>query len=186
MAVTMTITEYKDFLTKKLKEASSIEKEIDEEIKNKYIKDLNAVIKGSIDKFYHSYKPKYYKRKYSLRDMYEILPKQGGFTIDFDPSYTEKEHRLDNDKLYDLVFMEGYHGGAPYIAPGKVEKWGKHPSPGTPYWRTPYPDFTEWGMAAFKSKSPFEIVQDDIKAYEAKADSILDKLIRDKIRKWIR
>lgn len=177
MAITMTITEYKKFLEQKIKEAKSIEEKIDGEIVERFQKDLKKAVNKAIDTFYHSYSPKYYKRKYSLRYMYKITSGKNRITIDCDPGYTFAKHRMSNDDLYNLVFREGYHGGVPDGI--------NHPSPGIPYWRTPHPHFTEWGIPAIQTESPLQMIKQNIKTYEETMDAVLDEVITIEMEKWL-
>lgn len=75
--------------------------------------------------------------------------------------------RSDDDPYYifNLTFMEGYHGGAKSIDSSKAKIWGAHPARGTPYWRSwgmvTYPDgtrkrhrFGRWQKPATRMDSP--------------------------------
>ena len=196
MAVTMTITEFKKFLEQKLKEADAIEAKIDAKIVERYTNDLNKIIKKAINEFYGSYTPKYYKRKYSLKYMYNIKSGKNQITIDCDPKYTFAKHRLGNEEIYDLVFRSGYHGGAWGIAEEKIPMWGEHPDPGTPYYRTPaigwvdeetgeeHRRFEFWAYRAKSSKSPLERIQEGVAEYEKTMEDILDEVIDEELEKW--
>lgn len=184
MKKNMTPTEFIEFLNKKRKEINKLTKMVNNELDIRYTKDLNKIIKRAISDFYSSYKPRYYKRKYSLKYMYKVTSENGVIDMDFDGEHSFAYHRLDNDKLFNLVFIEGWHGGAKYIKDSKVEEWGMHPDPGTPYWRTPHPDYTEWGYRAENSESPMERIDKALMSYETKIESIQDKILDKKIDEW--
>lgn len=79
--------------------------------------------------------------------------------------------------IFDLVFNKGYHGGAATISAEKAKKWGEHPSPGTPHWRTsgllPVRDgvrirhrWARWNGAAYQSASPADRFEEEIQKAE--------------------
>lgn len=185
MSVKMTKSEYVAFVKRLYGQLDSIAEQIDLKLSARYEKDLKRIINRAIDNFYSSYHPKYYSRKFSLRYMYKLTPNGASVDMDFGGEFTHAHHRLDNEKLFNLTFIEGYHGGAPGIDEKKVEKWGAHPNPGVPYYRTPYPEYTEWGYRAVKSKAPMDLIDDAIDAYNGTVSKIQREIATPIIKKWI-
>lgn len=192
--------ELEKFLNNKRKDLKNLKKQIHKELDKKYTKDLTRITNRAIDAFYSAYKPKYYKRKYSLRYMYKIESKNGKVSMNFGGKYTTAKHGhggkiLDNEYIFNLSFIEGWHGGAKDIRPDKIERWGEHPETGIPYWRTPpmpweddngemQPPYTEWGIRAFNSKSPNEIIDEKLKEYKDKLSDIQNNIIDAEIERW--
>lgn len=116
------------------------------------------IMKGVAEDFYASYTPQFYKRRGSLYNLLVINLEDSGET--FEGHFNESAITFRNgyggeDGLYDQVFRRGWHGGAGSIDASKEAKMGAHPSPGYPYWRTPYspPDskktgYYHWGRPA--------------------------------------
>lgn len=169
-----------------IKNSKAIVKQINSELDKVYEKDLNKIIKRAIDDFYHTYKPKYYNRQYSLKYMYKVTSKDGFIDMDFSTDYWHGNHRLGNEELFNLVFIEGWHGGARNIDSSKIEQWGEHPEEGVPYWRTPHPNYTQWGYRAKNDLSPMERIDKALKVYEGKISSIQDGVLIKEFSKWMR
>ena len=100
----------------------------------------------AINSFYASYSPEY-NRNFSLRNILDTTVGTDDVRVGFEDAYLTT-FRNGGNGLYDLVFKEGWHGGA---------KSGKgHPHPGTPYWRSGYA-FMDWGRRAERAPiSPYE------------------------------
>ena len=175
----------KEIIENMIKNYKTIVKDVNSELDKIYVRDLNKIIKRAINDFYGTFKPKYYKRKYSLKYMYNVTSKNGFIDMDFSGEYANAQHRLGNDELFNLVFIGGYHGGAKSIADNKIEKWGMHPKEGVPYWRTPYPNYTEWGYPAKQDVSPMERIDDALNTYEKQLPSIQDEVLIKVFRKWM-
>lgn len=139
---------------------------IGKELKPICQKDIKKIINRCISDFYHTYKPKYHKRSYSLRYMYKIKATSDCITINYSPRFTTVRHRAPKSYIFDIVFMQGYHGGATDISASKIQKWGEHPDPGTPYWRTPHPEYTSWGIPAKQDESPRNRIRDALNEYQ--------------------
>lgn len=139
---------------------------------NSLRKELPDYFEGAIQTFYKGYKPKDdgYIRNYSLYQLLNV----GTNDDEYNSAYIEFDSRKmtpfrsgysGKDGLYTQVFLKGWHGGADHISPSKAEKWGAHPNPGTPYWRTPRIEsqntgaiyYPHWGEEAEVAEmSPFE------------------------------
>lgn len=101
-----------------------------------------------IQDFYGSYTPRFYSRNESLYDVLQTQINSDSLRIWFDPGQMTpfRSGYVGEDGLYDQVFRKGWHGGA-----GSGDE---HPSPGKPYWRTPIPYYSRWGMEASVSDNP--------------------------------
>lgn len=159
---------------------SIIEESKNEAIKvfmTKYGKQCKAALELSIEQFYDDYSPHVYKRQEGLLTAFRINPDG---TYDFDENLISGHHRVSNDYLYDLAFRRGYHGGADKNNNGW---YAYHPSPGTPYWRSPVPEYTKWGRPAVRTTPILEMVDEKIALYDfdEKYKKILIDLIRGKL-----
>ena len=128
-------------------------------------KDLHSIMEDEVaDDFYNDYQPgsggnrtrtdwrrgvskkakerigtRRYSRRFSLYDILDVDYDENDMTIswDFNPeAMTFRSGYGGEDGLYDLVFKEGWHGGArsgPY-----------HPGNGDARWRYPNPFYTDW------------------------------------------
>ena len=122
-------------------------------IKNEGVEPL---YKGVIDSFYNNYTPTVYDRSNSLYDMPQIVITENYLAIEFNENRMSV-YRNGGTGLYDLVFKEGYHGGA---------KSGEgHPHPGTPYWRTGF-YYNQWGQPAKKAPiAPYEDLVEQLQEF---------------------
>ena len=119
--------------------------------------------------FYGDYSPEIYTRNYSLYDVVEINVDVEGMTISYSGApENATPFRKGGGTVFELSFMGGYHGGAasgdytvmPQSDPddsGFTVRHTPHPSPGTPYWRTPHPWYTDWGRPAEWSIPPADV-----------------------------
>lgn len=136
-------------------------------------KRISEIFNEAVDKFYSSYPPNLYDRQGDPSShtggLYELLSmdvNESGTSVFLGDNYMGlfDESRMHGDRhggsLFEKVFIEGWHGGA--------ESGPGHPDPGTPYWRTPAPDYTEWfKTAAKKAKDkdiPYNIIVKKINA----------------------
>lgn len=85
--------------------------------------------------FLCSYEPIFYKRTGDLKNVFKVKIdiKNQTFELIFDSAFMKNSHRALNSCIFDISFMQGWHGGAATISSNKIEKYGKHPSEGTPY-----------------------------------------------------
>lgn len=142
-------------------------KAIIQEAASKFIPELQETLtnkfKDIVKDYYDDYSPEYYSRRGT---MYNILKfnsdiKTATISWDFDPSEMPYSHggggaHDGGDTLFEKAFVGGWHGGAMSISGEKEAEYGTHPSPGTPYYRSPYPWFTKWGVPAKRSASPLD------------------------------
>ena len=113
--------------------------------------------------------PVYYSR---TGGMYELMtPTYNSQKIDweYDPSVMNSSNgTLSSNELYEMVFKQGWHGGAP--------SGPDHPSPGTPYWRTPYPYYSHWSQPAARADSPYDRFEREFDEYlDTEADELIQK-----------
>lgn len=146
------------------------------EISEKYADDLreklNIIAESTIEDFYDDYTPSGYRRVYDMYNTYKINVELDEFEIvwdiDYDPNYMQYHGGL-NDYLFDIVFMQGWHGGADQ-GPG-------HPQPGIPWYRNMalinqsgenydnYDPHIFWLRRAERSAAPYEVMIDKIDKY---------------------
>lgn len=121
-----------------------------------YYDELNEIGKHVISMWYATYDPIYYHRQMSLRNAYLVSLEDTEYSVRFDSSLINAySHHQDNDYIYELTFIQGYHGG---------DTIGQnHPNKGIPYWRTPFPQLTNWGRPAKKSWSPYYMMVSEMK-----------------------
>lgn len=137
---------------------------------------IKSMFDKAIDKFYEDYTPISYERKEGL---YALLNLPSGnengailkFSDDYSDLYDEESMhsgRKGYDGLFELVFVEGYHGGAKSISADKAKVWGEHPDGETPYWRRRgfvralrrWHKYGRWGRPAKKApKSPKDMMK---------------------------
>lgn len=155
-----------------------------------YIKNLEPIINKMFERvamaFYNDYDPRYYNRRHSLYDIMNTSADENSMTISFDHS---KPVSRSGKSLYELVFKEGWHGGA--------ETGKGHPYPGTPYYRGPRDYYNHWmksrdgltiavrydGEAARAEISPYEDMYKRVREYESKQlDKEFTKILNEKIK----
>lgn len=100
----------------------------------KYAEDLreqlNIIAESTIEDFYDDYLDRKYKPVYDIYNTYKITVEidqfEINYDIDFSPEYMQHHGDL-NGYLFDIVFVEGWHGGA--------DKGSGHPEPDVPWYR---------------------------------------------------
>lgn len=120
------------------------------EIAPKVAKDLERIAREAVIEFYGSYGPRSYERRETLLNIFTAGYNGTSVYIDFDSSKTSGRN-IGGDYIYDLVFKQGYHGGARY----GIEKY-PHPEPGIPYWKF-RGNYHLWYKPAVRDTSPYQI-----------------------------
>lgn len=123
-------------------------------------KKLKKIRDDAADNFYGDYSPIFYTRNRSLEHV-PIMTRDNEGWIEYNASMFG---RSANDYVL-FNTLGGFHGGA--------RSGTGHPNPGTPFWRTPFPEFVAWGDPAVSSDPPLQEVNNNI-----------DKA-QDEIDKWI-
>lgn len=166
-----------------------------QEMKIKYSelikKELQDVGEKVIDDWYESYIPNSYWRQYSLYKAFKVSvnKNKGSFNVSFSHTYMKKFKHLTgkrtsdiNEYIFDISFMQGWHGGA--------NKGKDHPYPGIPFYREPHPYYTLWYYAAEKSFSPYERMyekmNEKIEEIDRQYDEEFQTKIVDDIKKHIK
>lgn len=137
------------------------------------MKYAKKIIRSSIRQFYAAYTPAFYHRRYSLYQMARPVIEEELFYILLGGDLSGFSHRIDENYIYVNSFKEGFHGGA---ISGKY-----HPNKGTPYWRTPHPDYTSWGWPASQTTSPYNYLTTEWNSFLQKHTSIAHRLVITKV-----
>lgn len=90
---------------------------------------IKEICNEAITHYYNSYSPRMYRRKESLFDAVDYGIRNEQFHAEYGADLINARHRISNEYIFDVMFMEGWHGGA--------KNGTGHPSPGTPYWKYP-------------------------------------------------
>ena len=162
------------------------------DIRTKYMNDIISefqfINQHVIDLFYEDYDAPYYY-KHRIYDLYDVTE----MYIDMETLDPRIESKADNlsashglnglrDYLYDLVYIDGWHGGARPSEPGGAmpDDVLGNPYPGSydqPYYRSGHADFYLWGKPAVRAGfSPRDEILKEFK------DS-LDQISKDTIDK---
>lgn len=164
---------------------------VSEELTRKYIKiaenEITELCRKAISQFYAKYEPHYYKRKDGLKKAFKVTSNEDNGTIEvnYSPDYMMANHRANNDYIFDISFIQGYHGGAgkgDYTILSNDEIiYTPHPNPGEMYWRKPplarfngeLPEhpYSEWGRPAIQTKSPYVYIQERFPILEEKLNN---------------
>lgn len=118
---------------------------------------VESKIKDAISQYYRSYTPLLYKRQYSLNGVYKI--DSVGKKIIFDSAFLNGVHRANDEYIYQKMFKEGFHGGAPFNG-GMYWRWPSKPIGGLGRYSMWYP----FGEAP-QTQAPFDIIRSDIYSY---------------------
>lgn len=126
--------------------------------------DYKNIINKAIKDYYDSYKPIYYRRRYSLYKAYKIYNTGKSVDVYFGSDFMGNEHRVSDEYIYKWMFERGYHGGA-HVTGRRI------PNPDDPMgeriwspmlYRTPHPIAIAAGKAtgpAFRKWSKMEVVR---------------------------
>ncbi len=144
---------------------------------------IKTIFYTAVDHFYSSqFKPNLYERRFSMKDVLNTKTTKDSLSVSFDPSrMTYRSGYGGEDGLYDLVFREGWHGGAKrgFGHPDANSSSGPNSntadiwlqpywqSDGTPHWRYPAPYYTFWGRQAEREDiSPLQEIRRSWADYE--------------------
>lgn len=119
------------------------EKKTNEEIPKIAAPEIESASRFAVEDWYMAFNPDYYERTESLLNVYDIQPQIGAINVHLS-SDELSGHRASNDYIYNLVFIQGWHGGAFQGFP--------------PLWRTGF-NFSEWGKPAPKTTSAYMLMQ---------------------------
>ena len=119
------------------------EKKTNSEIPEKAAPEIESASRTAVEDWYMAFHPDYYERTESLLNVYDVQPLTGGINVHLS-SDELGGHRASNDYIYNLVFIQGWHGGAFQGFP--------------PLWRTGF-NFSEWGDPAPKTTSAYMLMQ---------------------------
>lgn len=149
---------------------------------------IREIFNTAVDSFYQSYSPSYYGRRNSLYDMLQLHTDDSGMVISGLVEATDAtdyrglfDKTMPTDRkggsLFDIVFVEGWHGGAKSINAAAAATWGAHPSPGVPYYRRGgivigkngkrfYHKYGKWGRQTVRTESPYQKISMDLSSAE--------------------
>lgn len=189
----MTETEYNNILNDCISNISIITNELIRKYTKIAADEIRELCRQAVSNFYSLYDPHYYRRTDSLRKAFKISfdENEGILKVDYSPDYMPDTHRAPTDYIFDIAFVEGYHGGSSKIAPEKEGKWGKHPNTGEMYWRQPplvygvrHP-YTKWGRPAEQSVSPYLYIQEGFPILEREINNRLQTEYNKKMNKIV-
>lgn len=133
-------------------EIPKIENKVDSKYAKKVGQNLDLIARSAIDAFYEGYTPLVYNRLEDLYHTYKITAEKKDWRIELGPEFMHGGHHRENDYIYWMAFVNGYHGGAPHN--------------GDMYWRQPVPYYTEWyPTPAPQSVSPHDKIVAESNAY---------------------
>jgi len=131
--------------------------------------EITRIFNEVINEFYSSYTPALYDRQYGLYDLLDLPSDSQYFTYDSIDDLVNPD-KLHGDRsggsLYHKIFEEGWHGGA--------ESGPKHPSPGTPRYRIPPPNYPRWGRIAKQTTPPYDRFYDELA--NAETSYLIDRI----------
>lgn len=146
----------------------------------RYKQRVEEIYKKSVEEFYGDYEPIIHVRANSLYELLEVNITNRAFKIILHDERMMPHHSgISPSSLYDIVVEGGWHGGAP--------SGPNHPSPGTPFWRTPYiPDISytgywNWGMPAARSTPIIDSFQNEYNSYLTEANEMWQEMIQKNI-----
>jgi len=137
-------------------------KRVDRDIAKYQRDEIQRVYKETIKRFYDEYTPNIYQRTGSLYNLMSVTEDTETNIVawDYDEKKmtpTRKNKAGGREYLMDIVFGEGWHGGA--------DKGPGHRNPGVPYYRQPPPYYRHWDRypAARYPGSPYQIAEEAIR-----------------------
>lgn len=138
---------------------------------------VEELFRSAVNQFYAAYRPAYYERNFSLYNALEYEPDEYGIVddqIDNDSLFSwdgvsSFERGGGSHGLFDLVFMEGWHGGA-----AGIDRRGDVRT--SPHYRTPEGFYYNWGKQAVNTESPHDIAMRNIHGAESMMDYEFEKI----------
>jgi hypothetical protein len=121
--------------------------------------ELNYIAESSVDAFYEDYEPSSYQRYGDIYNTYKITVYLDQWEVVYDIQYNSnfmKYHEGKQGYLFDIVFKQGWHGGA--------DEGLGHPEPGIPWYRN-LADQGSWLCRAARSNSPYEEIEKRLDNY---------------------
>ena len=110
--------------------------------------DLELMGENAVRAFYDSYSPYIYSRQEGLLSAFKVTANDDEWKIEVGAEFMTGHYDAGTEYVYINSFEKGWHGGA-IDGPD-------HPEPGTPWWRTPFPELTYWKSPAARGPSPLE------------------------------
>lgn len=106
-----------------------------------YKEELERVGDHVITDWYSTYDPIIYDRYGGLYKAFTVQLKGTIYSVYFGATLMDNVYHQSVNWIFKNSFIEGYHGGSRHN--------------GIPYWRTPYPELSNWGKPAKRSFSPY-------------------------------
>lgn len=110
--------------------------------------DLELMGENAVRAFYDSYSPYIYSRQEGLLSAFKVTANDDEWKIEVGAEFMTGHYDAGTEYVYINSFEKGWHGGA--------INGPDHPEPGTPWWRTPFPELTYWKSPAARGPSPLE------------------------------
>ena len=135
ISVTIDTSGIKRAAKKIQKFADSIENaknKTNEEIPQKAAPEIEKAARTAVEDWYMAYQPVSYERTESLLHVYDVKPQTGLVNVHLS-SDELGGHRVSSDYIYNLMFLQGWHGGALHDGFPPLKRTG----PGFIYWGGP-------------------------------------------------
>lgn len=202
ITITRKPTEYYDAIKRIIDNAKAITNELNRRLARAAYRRIKEICLESVREYYASYHPHMYNRRKSLYNAYDIGIRNGDTLLfELGPDLMTEWHRVSSDYIYEVMFKEGWHGGARDSNRDDRKDFAKHPNPGTPYWRMPptprmmYIDEIDelhyvgrwkfwYPQPAVRSAAPYDMITNKWNKYldgeyqEIKKNAMLDVLSR--------
>lgn len=163
-------------ISKIIKDTKEQQKKVNRKYNKQVKENLNKIAISSINRFY-DYETNY-KRKWDLYNAYKVNVNSREWSILFDSKYMH-EHGSLNDYIFNIAFLDGYHGGA--------NSGRNHPNPGEPWLRGGY-NFSQWLRPATLTESPFHMISKEATRYldetKQKSQDEFEKPIIEELNKF--
>lgn len=144
--------------------ANAVAKEVSKEMIQKYTlkmaDEYEKAYKRIVMYWYAGYGPKYYNRSGSLLNAFTITPNPGAGKVKIDVDGSGMGSNQPGEKVFDIVFMKGYHGGSD----------GKG-APGGIAYRGPVPFYNNWTSPAVAGFSIAEELDSNLSEIDARLNS---------------